>query len=94
MTFLEAAPLKLGLWPIKWLFTVVFAPFGTREMIRPGKNFVNIFRVGSPVSRNIQRAAGGQSVGDQIQKIRLHDTTFVVPFFRPGVWKVKIYSRQ
>jgi hypothetical protein len=94
MPFSQTAPLELRLRSSQRFVAVVLATFNTRETIRVGKNFINVLCVVRPVRRNIEGSTGSELVGDEVDKIGLHDTPFVVPFLRPRVREIEIYTRQ
>lgn len=94
VTFSEAAPFELRLWPVERPIPVMLAMFYTCETIRLGKNLVYMFGVVGPVRRDIQCAAVSESVGDEIEKPGLHDATFVMAFLGPGIREVEVEPGQ
>ena len=94
MPFSQAAALEFCLWTIEWFVAVVFMTLNARETIRLGKNLIDVLGVICPVGRNVEGSAGGELLGNEADKVGLHDAPFVVPFFRPRIREIEIYTRQ
>ncbi len=94
MPFLQSTSLEFGAWPVERLIAIVFAAVRTTETIRVGKYFVNVLCIIGPISCNMESAPSGQPGGDQFNKLRLYDATFMMAFLGPRIRKIKIDARE
>jgi hypothetical protein len=90
----QATLFELGHRPFEWIVAIVFATLGARKAGIGGKNLVNVLCIVGPVRRDVNRAAGLEQAFAQIKEARLHNTTFVVTFFWPGVREVEVDALQ
>lgn len=94
VSFAKSALLELGARSIQRLVAVVLAPSNAFKLIRPRKDLVNMLSIVCPVGSNVERATRDEAVCDQVDKIRLHNSSLVVSFLRPGIGKVQVHAGQ
>lgn len=94
MALLQAAGLKSRSVPLKRPVSRVLTPFDEAEIIARGHHRVYVFCKVFPVRGDIQCAAGVEFLRYQIEERCIHDASFVVTFFWPGVGEQQIDSRK
>ena len=100
MTFALSTPFELGEWSLVWSFdtcivkTCRIASNRIHEVCMRIERFEHVLSIGFPIGCKVQQSIRFDPRGEQVQKGRLNQTAFVMPFFGPGIWKVDVNSIQ